>query len=536
MINCTKINLDNKSANDTLTAELERYKEQVKVLKDGQNVDLKSNDNVLDSSAQSVEIDRLKQTLSEHLKEKESLMQTVTLLKNDFKKEESRNIDREIALEKRIQKPRLNICYEIPDSKRPLLLADEIVRKEQNHCTAITEGSWGFEYTKACFRDEIIPFVKALKYCFTHSIYLINELFQSPKCLSSKEQALETNIVLRGTRVDRNSSKGLIKETEKKRLAHSNYLKHTQEEAAILREIVEQEKSQNPLNESLDSAFAFRQHTCFIRNLEGVYLLTGSRGNNLYTLSLGYMMSSSLICLLSKASKTKSWLWHRRLSHLNFGAINHLARHGLVRGLPKLNFEKDHLCSTCAMGKSKKKPHKPKSEDTNQEKLYLLHMDLCGPMRVASVNGKKYILVIADDYSRFTWVKCLSSKDEAPNFIIKFLKMIQNLGKLQPKADIDFDELTAMASEHSSSGPALHEMTPATITMEEELNEFERLEVWELVPRPDKVMVITLKWIYKVKLDEVRGILKNKARLVTRGYRQEEGINFEESFALVARS
>ncbi|GJQ96538.1 retrovirus-related pol polyprotein from transposon TNT 1-94 [Tanacetum coccineum] len=299
---------------------------------------------------------------------------------------------------------------------------------------------------------------------------------------------------------------------------------------------------------------AFRQHTCFIRNLEGVDLLTGSRGNN---------------------------------------------PHGLVRGLPKLKFEKDHLCSACAMGKSKKKPHKPKSKDTNQEKLYLLHMNLCGPMRVASVNGKK-------------------SKDEAPYFIIKFLKMIQvrlkvpvrrirtdnetdfvkqtlreyyekvdisheisvacspqqngvverrnrtlikaartmliyakaplflwaeavatacytqnrsiirlrhgktpyellhdklpdlsffhvfgalcyptndseNLGKLQPKADIgifigyaptkkafriynrrtrriietihvDFDELTAMASEHSSSGPTLHEMTPATIS------------------------------------------------------------------------
>ncbi|GJR83726.1 retrovirus-related pol polyprotein from transposon TNT 1-94 [Tanacetum coccineum] len=147
---------------------------------------------------------------------------------------------------------------------------------------------------------------------------------------------------------------------------------------------------------------AFRQHTCYICNLEGVDLLTGSQGDNLYTLSLGDMMASSLICLLSKASKTKSWLWHRRLSHLNFGAINHLARHGLVRGLLKLKFKKDHLCSACALGKSTKKPHKPKSEDTNQEKLYLLHMDLCGPMRVASVNGKKYILVIVDDYSRFT--------------------------------------------------------------------------------------------------------------------------------------
>ncbi|GJY38929.1 putative ribonuclease H-like domain-containing protein [Tanacetum coccineum] len=567
--------------------------------------------------------------------------------------------------------------------------------------------------------------------------------------------------------------------------------------------------------------------------------------------------------------------------------INHL--HDMDLGLPKLKFEKDHLCSACALGKSSKKPHKPKSEDTNQEKLYLLHMDLCGPMRVASVSGKKYILVIVDDYSRFTWVKCLRSKDEAPAFIINFLKMIQvrlketvrrirtdngtefvnqtlreyyekvgishetsvarspqqngvverrnrtlieaartmliyakaplflwaeavatacytqnrsmirrrhgktpyellhnkppdlsylhvfgalcyptndseNLGKLQPKADIgifigyaptkkafriynrrtrriietihvDFDELTAMASEHSSSGPALHEMTPVSISsglvpnppsstpfvppsrsdwdllfqpmfdeslnpptnvdlqapeviapipeavapehavstgspssttvdqdapslsnshttqetqtpiishdveednhdievahmgndpyfgipipevtsdqssssdvihtivppdhqvsehnskwtkdhpleniigaldrpvstrlqlheqalfcyydafltsvepknykealtqacwieaMQEELHEFERLEVWELVPPPDKAFVISLKWIYKVKLDELGGILKNKARLVARGYRQEEGIDFEESFA-----
>nr|GFB77631.1 hypothetical protein [Tanacetum cinerariifolium] len=106
------------------------------------------------------------------------------------------------------------------------------------------------------------------------------------------------------------------------------------------------------------------------------------------------MMASSLICLLSKASKTKSWLWHRRLSHLNFGARNHLAKQGLVRGLPKLKFEKDHLCLACAMGKSTRKTHKPKSKDTNQEKLYLLPMDLCGPMRVESVNGKKLKVLV----------------------------------------------------------------------------------------------------------------------------------------------
>ncbi|GJU24024.1 retrovirus-related pol polyprotein from transposon TNT 1-94 [Tanacetum coccineum] len=134
---------------------------------------------------------------------------------------------------------------------------------------------------------------------------------------------------------------------------------------------------------------------------------------------------TSLICLLSKASNTKSWLWHLGLSHLNFGTLNKLAKDGLARGIPKLKFKKDHLCSACALGKSKKSSHQPKAEDTNQEKLYLLHMDLCGPMRMESINGKEYILVIVDDYSRFTWVKILRSKDEAPNTIIKCIKNIQ---------------------------------------------------------------------------------------------------------------
>nr|GEU48183.1 hypothetical protein [Tanacetum cinerariifolium] len=405
-----------------------------------------------------------------------------------------------------------------------------------------------------------------------------------------------------------------------------------------------------------DLEVAFRQHTCFICNLDRFDLLTGSQGNNLYTLSLQDMMASLPICLLSKASKTKSWLWHRRLSHLNFGAINYLARQGLVRGLLKLKFEKDHLCSACAMGKSTKKTHKPKSEDTNQEKLYLLHMDLCGLMRVESVNEKKYILVIVDDYSRFTWVKFLRSKDETPDFIINVVNqapaVIAPITEVIPSVQTDstgspssttvdqdapssskshttteiqssvipqdvgddnldmkvahigndplfgvpIPEVTSVQSSSTASPQSivqsnhlishqnskwtkdhplnniigqlsrpvstrlqLHEQAlfyyydafltsvePKTYkevltqscwieAMHEELNEFERLEVWELVPRPDQVMAITLKWIYKVKFDELGGILKNKARLVARDYRQEKGIDFEESFAPVAR-
>ncbi|GJR97097.1 retrovirus-related pol polyprotein from transposon TNT 1-94 [Tanacetum coccineum] len=151
-----------------------------------------------------------------------------------------------------------------------------------------------------------------------------------------------------------------------------------------------------------DLEVAFWKNTYFIRNLEGVDIISGSKDTNLYTISLDDMLKTSPICLLSKASKTKSWLWNRRLLHLNFGTLNKLAKDGLARGIPNFNFQKDHLCSACALRKSKKSFHQPKAEDTNQEKLYLLHMDLCGPMRVESINEKKYILVIVDDYSRFT--------------------------------------------------------------------------------------------------------------------------------------
>nr|GEZ98022.1 hypothetical protein [Tanacetum cinerariifolium] len=141
-------------------------------------------------------------------------------------------------------------------------------------------------------------------------------------------------------------------------------------------------------------AIAFRKHSCYVRDTDGVELIKGSRGSNLYTISIEDMMNSSPICLLSKASKNKSWLSDRRLNHLNFGTINDLARKDLVRGLPRLKFEKDHLCSACQLGKSKKHTHKPKAKNTNSEVLNTLHMDLCGPMRVQTINGKKYILVI----------------------------------------------------------------------------------------------------------------------------------------------
>ncbi|GKB20100.1 retrovirus-related pol polyprotein from transposon TNT 1-94, partial [Tanacetum coccineum] len=176
-----------------------------------------------------------------------------------------------------------------------------------------------------------------------------------------------------------------------------------------------------------DLEVAFRKHTCFVRDFRlwvRPYFRRKS-GTNLYTISVRRYEEVLSYLLMSKAPKNKSWLWHRRLNHLNFGTLNDLARKDLVRGLPRLKFKKDHLCPACQLGKSRKATHKPKTINTITEVLHTLHMDLYGPLRVQSINGKKYILVIVDDYSRFTWVKFLRSKDETPAFVTNLLKQLQ---------------------------------------------------------------------------------------------------------------
>ncbi|GJX66991.1 retrovirus-related pol polyprotein from transposon TNT 1-94 [Tanacetum coccineum] len=177
----------------------------------------------------------------------------------------------------------------------------------------------------------------------------------------------------------------------------------------------------------LDLEVAFRRNTRFVRNLEGVDLLKGNRSTNLYTINLHEMTSASHICLISRATSTKSWLWHQRLSHLNFDTINDLAKNDLVTSLPKLKYHKEHLCPSCEQGKSKKSPRPPKPVPNSKQRLHLLHMDLCGPMRVESINGKRFVLVIVDDYSRYPWIHFLESKDETPEVIKTFLKIIQVL-------------------------------------------------------------------------------------------------------------
>ncbi|GKD47635.1 retrovirus-related pol polyprotein from transposon TNT 1-94 [Tanacetum coccineum] len=142
----------------------------------------------------------------------------------------------------------------------------------------------------------------------------------------------------------------------------------------------------------------------------------GSRDSNLYTISISEMAASSPVCLMSRATSTKSWLWHHRLSNLNFGTINQLTSHDLVNGLPKFKYHKNHLCSAYEQGKSKKASLPPNLVPSTESKLELLHMDLCGPMRVASISG---IL------SWYTWVYFLRTKDEALDMIINFVNQVQ---------------------------------------------------------------------------------------------------------------
>ncbi|GJR20247.1 retrovirus-related pol polyprotein from transposon TNT 1-94 [Tanacetum coccineum] len=174
-----------------------------------------------------------------------------------------------------------------------------------------------------------------------------------------------------------------------------------------------------------DFEVAFRKSTCYIHDLKGNDLLTVSRGMNLYSITLQDTSTPNPICLMAKATSSQAWLWHHRISYLNFNTINLLSKNDIVIGLPKLKFVKDHLCSSCELRKAKRKSFHSKTTLSSKRRLQLLHMDLCGPMRVESINGKKYILVIVDDYSRYTWTHFLRSKDETPEVLIDFLTLVQ---------------------------------------------------------------------------------------------------------------
>ncbi|GJX12681.1 retrovirus-related pol polyprotein from transposon TNT 1-94 [Tanacetum coccineum] len=263
--------------------------------------------------------------------------------------------------------------------------------------------------------------------------------------------------------------------------------------------------------------------------------------------------SSTLICFMAKASPTQVWLWHRRLSHLNFDYINLLSKKDIVIGLSKLKYVKDQLSSSCEVSKAKRSSFKTKVVPSSKGRLNLIHMDLCGPMRVESVNRKKYIL--------FDEIKEMSETSVANNTLGLVLQRQKTsdydnsgpapqLQNVSPSADKQLCTLSFNKSSSPTDNSKQQDTPPTTnIQSSTELktptnvnarenndNQAEDTQFQQdaFINPFCTPTIIKLKWLWKNKKDKDQNVIRNKARLVAKGYAQEEDIDFEESFALVA--
>ncbi|GJV64661.1 retrovirus-related pol polyprotein from transposon TNT 1-94 [Tanacetum coccineum] len=278
------------------------------------------------------------------------------------------------------------------------------------------------------------------------------------------------------------------------------------------------------------------------------------------------MTSSALICLMAKASATQAWLWHRRLSHLNCDYINLLSKKDVVIGLPKLKYVKDQLCSSYEVSKAKRSSFKTKAVPSSKGRLNLLHIDLCGPMRVASINGKKYILAEAIATACYTQNRSIiiSTHEKTAYHIIndkrasiKHLYIFgctcyltrdgENLDNMKEKRIRAFWPRSPMtkgtSSVNKSSSPtdnskqqdtppttniqsSTEPTTPTNVNAEEnndnqaeELHQFDRLQVLELIDKPFGKTVIKLKWLWKnTKIEDQNCRIVIRHDLLLMGY------------------
>nr|GEW89783.1 retrovirus-related Pol polyprotein from transposon TNT 1-94 [Tanacetum cinerariifolium] len=365
-----------------------------------------------------------------------------------------------------------------------------------------------------------------------------------------------------------------------------------------------------------DLEVAFRRNACFIRNLEGVDLLSGNRTTNLYTINLLEMASASSIYLMARASSTKSWLWHQHLSHLNFDTINDLAKNDLVSSLPKFKYHKEHLYPLCEQGKSKRASHPPKPVPNSRQRTKKIietmnvsfdelsamafeqhslkprlqsmtsrqissGLDLTYALLTITsqqpTEGKLDLLFEAmyDDYIggqpssaqrtisatqahqvhqtlmtstsiANTAPTPTNSSSQATNFphtsqdvdelnSQQHVQQQENQDPIQPKTVAD-NVLNAMFDANTFVNPFANQSTSAAESSSSQyVDPSNMLDVWVLVPAPDNITPLTLKWLFKNKHDKEQTVIQNKSRIIVRGFRQEEGIDFEESFASVAR-
>nr|GFA65479.1 retrovirus-related Pol polyprotein from transposon TNT 1-94 [Tanacetum cinerariifolium] len=393
---------------------------------------------------------------------------------------------------------------------------------------------------------------------------------------------------------------------------------------------------------------AFRKHSCYVQDTDGVELIKGCCGSNLYTISVEDIMKSSPICLLSKASKTKSWLWHRRLNHLKdlFTWVKFLRSKDetpevvikflkqiqvslnknvkFIRtdnGTEFINHDLTHYYESVDIFHQKSVPRTPQQNYVIERQ----NRNLVEAARTMLIFSKAQMFLWAEAVATTCYTQNRSlihtRHNKTPYELVynkkpdlTFLRVFgalcyptndrKDLGKLKPTADIGLfvgpaptflmpgQIISGLVPNLVPAAPYVHPTnkdleilfqpvfneylepphvnrpvfpapavpvpinsadTPSSTAIDQyapspshspsssalkslyEIHKFDRLQLWELVPQPDCVMIIALEWIYKVKLDEYGDVLKNKARLVAKGYRQEEGIDFEESFAPVAR-
>ncbi len=180
------------------------------------------------------------------------------------------------------------------------------------------------------------------------------------------------------------------------------------------------------ISQFCDNGFVvtFNKDSCIvIKDSDQSIVFKGKRIGNIYKINLSDLAEQEVKCLLTLSEE--KWVWHKRLGHANWRLISKLSKLDLVRGLPKLNYHSDALCGSCQKGKIVKTSFKPKHVVSTSKPLELLHIDLFGPVSTTSINGKKYGLVIVDDYSRWTWVKFLRNKDDAYGVFSSFCTQIQ---------------------------------------------------------------------------------------------------------------
>ncbi|XP_045809814.1 uncharacterized protein LOC123904167 [Trifolium pratense] len=257
----------------------------------------------------------------------------------------------------------------------------------------------------------------------------------------------------------------------------------------------------------------FRSHTCEIKQSDKT-LFYGSRIKNVYVIYLDELPTESCFVSLEK----DKWIWHKRAGHISMKTMSKLSKLDLVRGLPDISFDLDKVCESCAKGKQVKSSFKPKDFVSTKRPLELLHIDLFGPVKTTSLGGKNYDISYTNTFNDEEEVRNEQSNDENQEptaqgppktwRTVGYHPPEQIIGNTEDgvrtrRALLNKENNLAMISqiEPRSINEAITDES-WTEAMKEELLQFEKNEVWNLVPLPQNHSIIGTRWVFRNKLDE----------------------------------